>query len=84
MSVDEPVYPSRVRSEVSSVLRRQGSRVLFGQSPDAELARFAIHLERGSTDYLGQLSCCCAAHDVHLPQPVLRGDVTLHEKRVFY
>src|SRR5688572_18815137 len=77
MGFDEMINAARVGGKPLSIFYRNRPRVLFGDSPRAQPARLAISFYGRLPDYLRQLSAGESAKRIHLPQPILRRDISL-------
>ena len=77
---DERIHPTRVRIKIRTIA---GTRLLQrfpGCRAHSQDALLTVDPERRSAQNLGKFSGSKAPHHVHLPEPVLRGDIALSEK----
>jgi hypothetical protein len=76
---EKVIDAARVRCKPAQVLGLHLPRVFFGRAPHAHAARLAVDLDHRRADDFGERARCKSADCVHLPQPVLRGNVPLKE-----
>ena len=83
MRADVGIHSARISFEEGAVARaRHAERFLRGR-PQAQNSLLAIQLERVLAQNLREFAAAEAAHHVHLPQAVLRRDISLGEEKVF-
>jgi len=82
MRIEIGINSSRVCIKVLSVLWRRGLKTFFSGGAETENSLLAIMLQGDIADDLRKFSGSRAAHEVHLKEPVLCGDIALREKKV--
>ena len=83
MRLDEAVDASGIGSQNRAVGGGEKRGLHFGNAPHAEAAGVAVGFEELGAEDFRQLAGGETARDVHLPEPVLRGDIALDEERIF-
>src|SRR5688572_6355794 len=78
------IYAPRISREITTVLGRQCSRLLLSDAPRPQPACLAVGFKCGFPEHLRQIAGGEATERVHLPQPVLRGHVSLKEHSIIY
>ena len=83
MRDDECVHPARISLEEAAIARAAPwLRDFFAALAQAQNSLLAIELERVLANNFRQLSAASAPDHIHLPQPVLRRDISLREKQI--
>ena len=80
MRFEKRIYSASVSVKISPVARGDNLLRRFGCEPQPQNPLLAVHLHRVFADHFRKFSGSGAPHHVHLPQPVLRGDVSLRKK----
>ena len=76
------VHPGGIGLELRALRRRHVGNGPLRHLPQAENPLLSINLDVLRSKHCGQLAGSVTARHVHLPQPVLRGDVSLREQQV--
>ena len=83
MLLDESIHASRVRLENTARRRIDKPPVPLRRAPEAKSAKLLINIDGRCPKNFRKLPPRHASQQIHLPQPVLRHDVTLRLDHIF-
>ncbi len=83
MLVDEMIHAACVGFKETACRRIDEAEIAFGGAAESECAELLIDIECGGTEDFGELTATDATQQIHLPEAVLRDDITLGLGHVF-
>ena len=84
VAVDERIDAACVRLELASLIRRKRCSSAISCGAELQITLHLVVQDEAGAENLGELSGGVTAQRVHLPQAILRGDVTLREEQIFH
>jgi len=76
------IHTSRIGVENGTHFGAHHAHVDIRGAAEIQFAKIFVDFERGGTENLGELTSSGAPQQIHLPQAVLRQDVTLRLRKV--
>src|SRR5580698_2349311 len=80
--VDIRIHTPRVGLKEIAVARAEHRQGFFGRFAQAQNSLFSVTLQRVWSNKFRKLSAASTPDHIHLPQPVLRRDVSLSEEQI--